>query len=879
MELSVELKGDLHRLAEQLRQITGAGLAQPKQRAERQLQQLLREVDGCWIRSLSPTLPRLSRMRLQEKLLDLRCLVEDLETQITQLLAQQTWHTQSEQTVDQGQTRWLQMLQQFVQDWDPLVQVVGMVQSVVDAERLHLAIAADGSVLSIRNSERLEHLLCAGATGVGKTAGVLEPLLLQDVFAGRGGFSCEPMGGASRKLMALVGWVMRVRQQFPVIQVTLQRFFEPLARTLAQGSPRLPSAAGWWHKLSLLRELQTASVEAVLPELNVWYLDLSKDGQTATHPQPWRYNPFQLEPGETLGEAVYVLLRTVERFTATPSTQTPRIRIILRALFAYCIAYGRSLKELMSVLDLFRRYAGQGTKHALPLPEGFLAKLEEHSDETAQFAAQYIRHELLRFNKSEFAGIIEGVINRCSFLLDNALVSRLMDTPETTLPLTELVNHPGPRRPFLVAYVPGHEDGGDFAATYLLTKIEAIVFRRQEAQKALFFGMYLDEFGRYVDETMATNFSSIRQMGGAYHCFFQNSGQLNHLDDTGYVFSTVLNNSATKVIMRTTEDAELFAKRCFQVTGMKAKLSYSTSVGVKTALAVNASRSTNTSTSTTEGLSSSSAENWSQTVSNTVAEGLSQGHSTQTSESVTQGTSTSKSQGQSLSESRPQYRATALNTSETRGHSGGQTEGHSSGTGRSSGSSDSVTSTRSESQSTGSSTGGSLSQGRSTSQGQSMGQGQSTGESFSVGASQSWGMTLQYYSLQEEQLFLAQQIMALAPREAFVAFQQLAVHHATTFDSLIVKLADQLRPLSGERFYPWLWEWEAGMRAAMRSLLAREAVAVVEEAVLERVELPVHEIQPSVSRVDSSMETGEPEETATEGSFEEAGSDDDWFNA
>lgn len=645
------------------------------------------------------------------------------------------------------------------------------------------------------------HSYLIGKTGSGKSFLLLQ-MIFHLIIKGKSGAFIDPYGEAFQNLSSLVFFYEACRNKLAQFQEIAMNYLLLHAKDLRK-CHESELEKDLHQKLLVLKEIVTIDLNQVFPSLNVVIVDCSKQANDFA-PNPHRINPFALGDNESISELVNVFLGAIQRHTGQDSNETPQLASILEAVTSYGIVEEKEFADIREILSELEYYAGQGTGKAPKMPPDFLNTLLENSDETAKQAGFYLNNQLLRFPKNEFFKNINSTVNRLRFLY-NQTVFNLLDTSTTTLDLEKLINSDEERKPFILFHIPSDQKGGDFLASYLLNKIEHIIFRRNAKQKKKPFHLFIDEFFEFADDSICKNFAKVRQFGLRYIVAHQTIDQLKKDDNTGFRLGTVFKNCANKIIFNVVGDDALYmAESCFPITGQMPHITFTKSqtnsrgeaesrqVSISEmsgeALAESNSESLSSQTSlgrsTNRGISVSHSEGF--VVGQTKGRGLNytleNGMIANSASSQNRATSNSKSQNQTHSEASNNSFGESQQNSKGRSSTTGTTKTHNS----------SKTNTK--------------------------GTTHTANESHSIGQTENLG----HYTVSEEIQFLAQEIKKLEAREFFLCTEGLCVHKLKTLEALLFKIEESLKVFLEDNFYPCLYEFQKRERHKIELLLKQE---------------------------------------------------------
>ncbi len=494
--------------------------------------------------------------------------------------------------------------------------IYGFVKRNVFPDELTLLRDEKGDAYFLPNKSRLRHSYSIGKSGAGKSMH-LESLVLQDILAGRGGCAFDPYNAFNGNVVKFVHTYRQVccrknfeqiRDQAKKAHRSLKDFFRVFG--LREIDPDLTDIY-----LSV-RDLKDYALDLrqVFPELNVLFVDLTDPANSKESPNPHRINAFEFEPSGSgsvreryVEDSVGIATRSVERHMKQSSTETPRALNVLNAVFSLAVVTGKSLRDLMPILGTLQGYIGHGKKYAKEIPEEFFRELAAADEPITENVIHYLKQLLFRIKK-DATETIESTVNRLQFFLNSRFVRRLFDCPHSTLDLERIVNEDSDRRTFLLVNLPVSQPNAAMAATFLLTKIDQIVFSRTEEQRKIPFFMYVDEFFHFFDLQLAVNFSGIRNYGLGYTVAHQNFSQLQIHDPNGNLRETVQDNTDTKIIFKIEGNAaQTMADYCFELTGQLPKNTKSTSRTISEAVTESETVSSQESRSSSSSRSNSSS--------------------------------------------------------------------------------------------------------------------------------------------------------------------------------------------------------------------------------------------------------------------------------
>lgn len=377
---------------------------------------------------------------------------------------------------------------------------------------------ASGSPLKITDRERAVHTYLCGLSGSGKSR-ALQSLIFQDLQRGQPLCLIDPMGDLFRAVREFI-------------------------------ASCLEAAA-----------VQGFGVRDLLPQY--LFLDASDPAN------PIRLNPLEPQGEETSEEQVDDLLKAVERLLSSLEDQR-RLRNVLRGTFLMIAELNR--------LPEFRRPRLPSSGWTYPLPLAFAAEILRFNDRqrlalfdslpsTAQlnFRRQYWEF-LAEAGSSQQAGILQSSWNVLQYLLDDALVNRVLGAQRSTVHLADVLR----RGQNLFCYLPLSENlaGARFLGKFLTTKLEHAAYRRPQGEWERSYSLVLDEFHQFTDQPFADALTHLRKFGLQVTTAHQSQTQPPFDTPTGQaLLRTIRGNSRLKFVFRLDRaDAEILSRELFPLT-------------------------------------------------------------------------------------------------------------------------------------------------------------------------------------------------------------------------------------------------------------------------------------------------------------------------
>jgi hypothetical protein len=736
---------------------------------------------------------------------------KDIESTIKEL-------SNSSKLLEKDHSDFLFAIDKLSDQLENFYQLYGFVFTVVDKNERRIAVSPLGEVFSFSTRiEDIQNLYCLGGTGSGKSK-LLESMILQDLIAGRGGAFIDPFGNSFKEISAFILHYNEIRSQIKAFKEKITF----LSKNFSSG--KLVFKKRNLHNkqkqnLEIIKILKNCDVDELFPPLNAKIIDLSEPAND-TSPNPYRINPFEVDDEKKFHEILDVFRNSIERFTGQDSSQTPRLATVIQAVSSILISENKTIDELLEVLKVLIDNAGKITNKSNRLSSKILSKLERHGNPSARLGAFSFKL-LLRLSPKEFVDRLESFANRLR-LIYNPIFFNIFKTPTTTLNLDLEINDESDRRPFILFHIPSSYSNSGVVASYLLSKIDQIIFKRKENQKKLLFTVYMDEFYSYCDPELIEKFAQVRQWGLSYVAAHQNIEQLQKVDKDAYDFmkSTIFGNTGTQLIMsvKSHDTAQYIVKNCFEVKGEMEKYSFTTTYGQNTVTGYNLSNSIGKTTSKTTGKSTTDTENWSETFQKTVGESISDAIADGSTKTNSTGKATGNTTTSNRSMQTPRF-ITVQAGQETIGSA--EAVNHQSNSSLSDGTS--VVNTRTTAKNVveakANQKGGAKAKGRSSQEGIGSSFSETYGITQSLGNTNSWGKQTSYYSFDDETRILTQEIQKLKKRELFICLPGLKTYKAVTLDSIVVKLLPEMNHLTGDNFYPSLAEHQKDERSKMCDLL------------------------------------------------------------
>lgn len=628
------------------------------------------------------------------------------------------------------------------------------------------------------------HTYSLGSTGSGKSYLLLN-IIFRLILKGKAGCLVDPYGELFRNLSSLIMLYNYCRVRLPIYKKMALAYLDKIEGSVKwlrkdEINPEL------YNKILIVKKLLEADLENLFVPLNVQLVDLSRSDN------PLRINPFECFPNESISQGVDAFTSAIERYSGQSSNETPRLASILLAVFSLMTVNKMEYGDIISVLKRLGDYCGQGGKSAKPIPKDFFKNLLGCNDKICEQAEFYLRNQLLRLSKPEYLKALDSTMNRLRFVNTNT-VANFLDTPKTMLDLYSLINSTNEKKSFLLFYIPIERQGAKFLASYLLNRIESLIFQRTRRQKELIYHLVIDEFFEFSSDEIASNFAKVRQYGLRYIIAHQTIEQLKKEDATGFRLASVFHNCKNRIIFKTGgEGSEMIAKECFPVTGELPHITFSISKG----------KSTSFGTTEQESFSESngSAVSNSKTVSNSeqISNSSSRSRGYQHSSGVSSNTGSSSSRGThyDLENGVMTNLGDGMNISNSTTKSQGRTEnkGHSVQSG--------------ESQTKG--FGKATSDGYTTTTNRIETTGHTKGKSENHSESETFTEHHGHYSLSDEYTFIAQNLKMLMSREFYLCTEGLNAVKLRTLDSLNFRIKKSLDNFLEDNFYLLLWEFQKG---------------------------------------------------------------------